>query len=179
MGDLTYNISGDAKNIKIYVFECFTFMWIYPYATIPYAHIPLKFEFWVMDGDKILNFSTIMTFKIPIILGSSYGIVLPEPKVTITKMGNNSVRLYVEPTYENYSNIYVFWMDGNYTVTKSRVIWHNYTRAGKYPVMVFYSYRGKGKIPFYSLSGEKYYLSFDGFQLSHIWNDDALVEVNI
>jgi len=55
-------------------------------STIPYAHIPLKFEFWVMDGDKIPNFSTDTTFKIPIILGSTSGIVLPEPKVNITKM---------------------------------------------------------------------------------------------
>jgi len=177
--DLTYNISGDAKNIKISVFEGFSFMWIDPNATIPYAHIPLKFEFWVIDGDKILNFSTYTTFKIPIILGSASGIVLPEPEVNITKMENNSVRLYVEPTYGNYTDIYIFWMDGNYTVTKSKVAWHAYTKSGKYPIMVFYSYRGKVVLPFYSLNRVLYNFTFDGFQLSHIWNDDALVEVNI
>ncbi len=177
--DLTYNITGDAKNIKISVFESFTFIYIWPNATIPYAHIPLKFEFWVMDGKKILDFSTLLTFKIPIILGSSSGIVLPVPEVNITKMGNNSVRLYVEPTYGNYTDIYIFWMDGTRTVTKSKVAWHTYTKPGEYPIMVFYSYRGKVVLPFYSLNRVLYNFTFDGFQLSHIWNDDALVKVNI
>ncbi len=177
--NLTYDIGGDAKNIQISVFESFTFMYIWPNATIPYAHIPLKFEFWVSDGKRILDFSTIITFKIPIILGSSYGIALPEPKVNITKEENNSVRLEIKPTYRNYTDIYIFWMDGNRTITKSRVVWHHYTRPGEYPIMVFYSYRGKGTIPFYSLSNDRYNFTFDGFQLSHIWNDNAFVEVRI
>ncbi len=177
--NLTYNITGDAENVGISVFESFTFFWIWPNASIPYAHIPLKFEFWVMDGKRILDFSMNITFKIPIILGSTYGIVLPDPKVNITKMENNSVRLEIEPTYYNYADIYIFWMDGNRTIAKSRVAWHIYTKPGRYPIMVFYSYRGKGTIPFYTLRKERYNFTFDGFQLSHIWNDDVLVEVSI
>ncbi len=173
--NLTYNINTSAKNLKISTVYDITLMWIAPNATISYFHIPTKLGFWIKNENKMLDFSVGLTLKMPLI---SYGLALPEPKVNITKIGERSVKLDIEPAY-NYTDIYVFWMDGNRTITRSKVVWHNYTKPGKYPIMVFYSYKGNGSFYFYSLNHTLCELHFDRFELSHIWNFYPRVEVSV
>ncbi len=173
--NLTYNITTSAKNLKIFTKEYFSSDWVSPNTTLSYLRAPAKLSFWIKDGNKILEFSMGFTIKVPLIF---YGLALPEPKVNITKIGERSVKLDIEPT-SNYTNIYVFWMDGNRTITRSKVVWHNYTKPGKYPIMVFYSYKGNGSFYFYSLSHTLWKLHFDRFELSRIWNFYPRVEVSI
>ncbi len=179
--NLTYNITTNTKNLRIYSSAYILFNYINVSYLLDYAHIPLKFGFWIREGRNVLDFSTIVNFEI---IPQEDIPSLPTPNVNITKIGEREVKLEIQPPY-NYTNIYVFWMDGSYTITKSKVVWHNYTKPGKYPIMVFYSYNGSGKIPVEvpvrpnANSYKTCYVLFKGLELSYIWNDLSNVEVNI